>query len=1048
MKKSFANCSLCSYFNKEGRVCDTNSRTDITKVSVVYIIDGTDNWEIIKEKISENEKYFITSPILCSKTELDDIDTLNICKQNSFTFINKIKPNKIIKIGKLSSTLTFNMANEFSYLSIDEYFTEPKKEQQIQNIQSEEIIESNNSDLYMFSIPEKYYTDEYRLVDIQYISGQSRIIYIFRDSNNNKEYYEFPIKQNDFYWYESISSNNRIIESIDDLELKIGNYKNRCTTQKGYGCDINLPIVHSVDYYLQSKGEPKILKKNIIFFDIEVYTYKDKIFPDAAEAKYPINAISFRTDEDDDPTHIYLLNIKNEIDPRINDIINQKKYKTLNMFDTEYALICAAFDKIKSYNPDFISAWNSLYFDFPYLIHRMRKLNIPFTKLSPFGNVYSDSKGNTIITGLIPMDQLILYKTLTYTTLPSYSLDSVAKKEKVGSKVEYGDGIKDLSKLYREDIDTYISYSLTDTELLKGIEDATHHIALQDELRKITTNCHSTSSSTLGLAEGLFTSALKKKKLVSRNKAYDNKKEKLPGAYVFEAKGGLYDGLLCDFDFTSLYPSIINTWNISPDTFIGIISESDMFDLIYQKENLKNKKIKIIIDPIHNNKEESYTLDQLEEFISKNKAYLNIAGTIFKNVELYEGIYYSVIDPLFQGRKEYKRKMLEAKEQKNSLEENIFKGKQMAYKILANSLYGALANEHFRFYNNNLAKSITLTGQELLKYCSVHCDEFLIKRGNIENFKMNINFLDKVKSLTEVLYGDTDSMFCYLTDYMKEKNVDITIGEYNLVDEYGNNIISSVKKEVLDEIEKIQTFINEDALNPYLKFHNIEKDKSIIFLKNEYLFSKYYTLNGKKHYAASVISQEGKRILDTEVKGLEIRRSEIPEKSQELLTLVLDIILSDIPKDRIKRDVDKIVEEKRKEMITLLEERDNSIVRIVSYSKPLSQYKNFPQHIKAMQIWNMLMNEDFRYGSKGKLWNIKALDLLKAPQSVQDNYHNKFLKKFKASDLDCICVPEDVDALPPWFIPDKDKIIEYCCDDRISNLTEPLWRETDDIILF
>jgi DNA polymerase elongation subunit (family B) len=474
-----------------------------------------------------------------------------------------------------------------------------------------------------------------------------------------------------------------------------------------------------------------------------------------------------------------------------------------------------------------------------------------------------------------------------------------------------------------------------------------------------------------------------------------------------------------------------------------------MFDLIYSREKLANKQISIRLDPIHNEISTTMSLSELEKLIEDNDAQLNIAGTIFMGHHKHESIFYTVIDALFNGRKTYKKKMLEAEEAGDSTQENIFNGKQMAYKILANSLYGALANEHFRFYNNNLAKSITLSGQELLKYCSVHCDEFMVARGNIPTFKVNINFMDKVKSLTDVLYGDTDSMFVYLTDYLKEKNIDATIGKYELTDKDGNTYISAVKQEILDEIDQIQSFVNDIALDPYLVAHNIPRNDSIIFLKNEFLFSKYYTLNGKKHYASRVVSQEGKNISKIDIKGLEMKRSEIPARSQKLLIEILDVILEDgIQKSSIKDQVDKIVGSTRAEMMELVEQRDNSVVRVVSYSKPLSEYKNMPQHIKAMLMWNSLVAEDFRYGSKGKLWNIRGIDLDKAPESVRANFHDVFLKKFNHKDLDCICVPEDVDKLPEYFVPDMKKIISYSCDDRVNNLTEPLWKEAEQILLF
>jgi DNA polymerase elongation subunit (family B) len=42
--------------------------------------------------------------------------------------------------------------------------------------------------------------------------------------------------------------------------------------------------------------------------------------------------------------------------------------------------------------------------------------------------------------------------------------------------------------------------------------------------------------------------------------------------------------------------------------------------------------------------------------------------------------------------------------------------KQNAIKILINSFYGAFGNRYFYFHNNDIAQSITLQGQDLIKF--------------------------------------------------------------------------------------------------------------------------------------------------------------------------------------------------------------------------------------------------------------------------------------------------------------------------------------------
>lgn len=1049
MKKSFVDCSKCKLNSLQGKVIETNCENDLTNIDEFYIT-LTKNWNYLLNYLKTKKiKYVIMSPIICNyKEDLEKEEVENIskfCSGNILSVINICKPKKVYSIGSFSildikSTYFQNLDEflkktgdkkvddlsslDFSFLENDKQ--EVKKEE-VKQIWNENIV-NPEKDLYKFKIPDKYYTSQYRLVDVQQITNQSRIIYIFRDKNNKKEFYDFPVKENDFYWYESSSYDNKLIEDYKNLQLKIGNHQKRCLDSRGYQADINLTTLHSVDYFLQNQEECQSERKNILFFDCEMYTFKDKIFPDPDKAIYPIVAISFSTDDENDPVHIFLLKLSKEIDSRIDEIIKSNKYSTLTIFTDEATMIDEFLNRIQKIEPDFITGWNSTHFDFPYLINRMKKLQIPANKLSPFGNIYSNTNGKLIMTGYIGLDQLDLFQ--QDTTRPrqsSYTLDYIGKKITGESKVAYEGN---LNTLYNDNIEIFIQYSIKDTSLIKNIEKNVRHIALQDELRIVTTTSHVGASTTLGQAEGLFLTSLKKKGLVARNRPQNVEKESLPGAYVFEAKGGIYNGILCDFDFQSLYPSIINSWNLGPDTYIAkIVNEQDTFNFIYEKDLLKDKKIEIIFDPLQKKETKQISIEELQKFIEENHATVNITGTIFLGHDIKESIFYTVIDILFKGRKSYKKMMLEAKEKKDNRNEIIYDSKQLAYKILANSLYGALGNEYFRMYCNDLAKSITLTGQELLKYITVHLDNFILKRGNVSEFKINSTFMKDVTNLKEVLYGDTDSAFLYLTDYLKDKNIEV-----------------KKSPEVLEEIKKIQNFANETIIDEFLKLHNIQKSKSMIYLKNEYLFSKYYSLNGKKHYALKVISQEGKDVQSIEIKGLEMKRSEIPSYSQKLLTEVLDMILSEDNTNLLDKILEK-VDKAKKEMVGLIEKRDNSIVRVSSFSKDIEQYKKEPQHIKGMKIWNILNGkEDFRQHSKGYLWPLMGIKLEKAPEYVRKNYSEIFLKKYKSSDLDVICLPEDVKKLPEWFEPNIKEIINYGVQDRVDNLVEPLMKKVEMLL--
>ena len=88
-----------------------------------------------------------------------------------------------------------------------------------------------------------------------------------------------------------------------------------------------------------------------------------------------------------------------------------------------------------------------------------------------------------------------------------------------------------------------------------------------------------------------------------------------------------------------------------------------------------------------------------------------------------QGIVPELIVDFYAERTVIKKKMLKAqsayeKTKDKALESEInqLHNNQMAIKILLNSLYGALANKYFKYFDNALAESVTLTGQTVIQW--------------------------------------------------------------------------------------------------------------------------------------------------------------------------------------------------------------------------------------------------------------------------------------------------------------------------------------------
>ena len=1082
---SHADCNNCELLDCASATSDTNCKDNLKSVNVFIVsenpskedtIGGTclgityppgtpligKGGKLFREVFNDtiiplNINYFITNMVLCHSTKPDESPQSKIahtehCKPNMLKMLEVCEPDLIISLGAnpmktfgIHGGVTSNNGRMFSYTHEGKQYpvlvaTSPNyidKKGGLNSEAGDEFIlafknaaaflngeeiddgaEESEGQKHLFNIDPKYYSEDYRLVDIQYIARQQKLIFIFRDKDNNKIFYEQDQQDKNYYWYTN-NSEGKLIESFEDLTLRVGNYKQRGLTSNCYESDIRLPEKHAIDYYIQSKGECSIEKQNILFFDIEVYTYDYKGFPGVQKAEWPVNAISFALDDDD--TEMYLYHIEGRIDSRIED--EKDKYPTLKIFKSENQMLEAFIKRIHELEPDYIVGWNSIRFDMSYLYQRMMNIKVKFNNMSPFKSTWVDAeKGKCDVTGYICYDMLQLYKNLTYINEPSYKLDSIAQKVLKTNKIEYTGS---LNHIYENDIATFLKYYATDTDLLKGLDKALGHVALQDELRRAATTTHHGANSTTGLADGLFNYALKTDGYVMKNssKGY---KESIIGAYVRDPIGGVYDWVI-DFDYTSLYPSIICSFNIGPNTWLAKINPTLAHDYTYKTDEVTDKTFDITLDPLYNPTVEQWSYDTFTAFIKERNAIITPSGCIFKNHTEEKSIFYKIIKTLFQKRKEYKTLMFQCKESGDSSNQQIFDNRQMAYKILLNSLYGVLAQEYFRFFNLDLASTVTLSGRELIRFAGEHVDNWMIDNTNTD---INCNFNEDVDSQKEYFkYADTDSVFLHVQPYLEKKGLPVD------------------KETIIDEALKIQTYLNIELLPRYAIIHNIDPVESMFELKNELICRRYYTLSTKKKYALHVVVNEGVDTDEVDIKGLEIKRSDYSVLTKTMLTKILDMII----RPEGQPDIDKIldyVSETKTYATQLAIDGNADLFKKVSFNKPLEEYKNTPQHIKGMLIWNALEYEYFQLGSTGILYPLKSFELFNAPDEIQDNFQNLFLKKFEQKDLDVIVLPEDVDSLPDYYGVDVNKIVDFSVNDRADILLEPLVKKTDDLLLW
>ena len=210
------------------------------------------------------------------------------------------------------------------------------------------------------------------------------------------------------------------------------------------------------------------------------------------------------------------------------------------------------------------------------------------------------------------------------------------------------------------------------------------------------------------------------------------------GAIVLDPEPGIYlDDPVGVVDYASLYPSSIIEKNISHDTLI-----EDPKYLEY-----------LGVDGYETIKYANYIYEEAEGKVSISKKISEETPTITchflkRKAGQPLGIIPKVVDHLLQQRKATKKRL---KNETNDFKKSVLDGLQLAYKLVANSVYGQMGARTSPIYKNKLAACTTAIGRERI-FDAKHGveDEWWKSEGAI-----NLG----VCSAPTVIYGDTDSVF-------------------------------------------------------------------------------------------------------------------------------------------------------------------------------------------------------------------------------------------------------------------------------------------------
>ena len=532
-------------------------------------------------------------------------------------------------------------------------------------------------------------------------------------------------------------------------------------------------------------------------------------------------------------------------------------------------------DEIDKY--DVIAGWNSQEFDVPYIKSRMGIYGMKYN----WKQVIEFDLMKRLIKLFRPM--------MTTTGLAGFSLEEVSQTFLGKGKIKHEEKIFELE---RDKPELLKEYNINDVVLLYELD---KKLSLFDLMIK---ECEWTGTFLNRFYIGelldnyILREAHKQCKYLKSQREWSTDRVQVKGAYVMPPVRGLHNNIRV-FDFKSMYPSIIVTWNISQDTILPYTIHAKTIE--EAEEKIKENEKKISVPFIRTSILKDYNVSDEErlEYIEACKIsgqeipmdYSHPYSVVYYTKD--KGIYSDLIKYLLKTRQEYKKKQIESAY--GSVEYNNSKAMQEVVKQMANSMFGTTGDPNSRFFNKDIAESITLSGQYAAKVCR-------------EAFR-DLGY--------ETYYGDTDSLFVRIDD---------------------ESVIDSVIKKVNEMLKT--TIVSNYNPKDYIMSLDYEKTFDPLILIE------------KKKYTGFMIDLDGKPVNKIFTRGIELVKKDTIEYTRSKLKKMIDDIL--IEKKELSHFI-KMIEELKFDVFT--NNIKPELLKISKrVSKPISEYKKSkPAHVRLAE---------------------------------------------------------------------------------------------------
>jgi DNA polymerase-2 len=341
---------------------------------------------------------------------------------------------------------------------------------------------------------------------------------------------------------------------------------------------------------------------------------------------------------------------------------------SVTIFEDERSLLLAFFDHVRSTDPDVLTGWSIPDFDLPAIVEFCKRAQISCELGRGGGGITIrrdpgfTREARAFVPGRTVLDGLALVRG-AFVKLDDYRLET-ASRSILGRGKLFGhdDRGAKIEASFQNDPASLAEYNLEDARLVRDILTKLSLVELAVERSLLTGLPPDRVGGQIAAIDSLYLHRLRARGRVAPSVPSIAQFEPIAGGLVLDATPGIFRNVAV-YDFKSLYPSIIRTFQIDPLTFVGEMDPKD-------------KRSDIIVTP---------------------------SGAAFRRGSVSEpaGIFPELVANLLDER---------TLARKAGDERRAY-----AIKILMNSMYGVLGTSASRLFSPVVANAIPIAGQYVIR---------------------------------------------------------------------------------------------------------------------------------------------------------------------------------------------------------------------------------------------------------------------------------------------------------------------------------------------